>query len=411
MATSRSVLPEPLTAVLALRATSTEAPAEVVRVLGTIPFFGKKHTGGAPTHSRFDSAASSGGGSGGGGRFQNFRSSRPAPTISEDGFETYTGGRRHRGGGGGGGSGGPSRGGYAPRSTEHGHSHSHGHGHGAYTHPIVGGAGVPSTTIVRPTPVPPTVTEEAVPVAAAEASPLFSSSALRSTGDIADRMLARVKGKINRMGNSTYDATKVFMQQILSSDDTDFLDELMKYIFMKASSESAYCPLYARLLHELGDEFPHFRVIINTIFRDYIGAFKEVETEEPDAADESYKAFVESQERKRGRRGYSQFVAELVKLGEVDRADFAVLLQQIVAVIEAQYTSADKTLVCEEYIDCFAKMCNSASAILRTADYSADLIARLAAISGKSKADSPGISNKARFALMDLSDAAARGWR
>ncbi len=240
---------------------------------------------------------------------------------------------------------------------------------------------------------------------------LFSSSAMRGSGDVADRMLARVKGKINRIGNSTYDGTKVFMQQILTSDDTDFLDELMKYIFMKASSESAYCALYAKLLHELGDEFPHFRVIINTIFRDYIGAFKEVETEEPDAADASYKAFVESQERKRARRGYSQFVAELVKLGEVNSADFANMLQQIVVVIETAYTSADKTLVCEEYIDCFAKMCNSASAILREADYAPALVARLGAISGKSKAESPGISNKARFALMDLVDASSRGWR
>lgn len=234
---------------------------------------------------------------------------------------------------------------------------------------------------------------------------------MRGSGDVADRVLARVKGKINRIGNSTYDATKVFMQQILSSDDTDFLDELMKYIFMKASSESAYCALYAKLLHELGDEFPHFRVIINTIFRDYISAFKEVAMEEPDAADASYKAFVESQERKRARRGYSQFVAELVKLGEVDKTDFANLLHQIVDVIEAEYTVADKTLVCEEYIDCFAKMCNSASAILREADYAPALVARLGAISGKSKTDSPGISNKARFALMDLVDASARGWR
>ena len=395
MATSRSILPEPLTAVLALRATSKEAPAEVGRALAAIPFFGKKHSGAAPTTSRFD------GGGAGGGRFQNFRSSRPAPTVSEDGFETYSGRRAHRGGGGG-----AHR--DAPRTSDHGRSG------GGYTQPIVGGAGHPASAIVRPTPVPAVaeVSPAASEPAAAAAAPasLFSSSALRGSGDVADRMLARVKGKINRIGNTTYDATKVFMHQILSSDDTDFLDELMKYIFTKASSESAYCPLYARLLHELGDEFPHFRVIINTIFRDYIGAFKEVEAEEPDAADESYKAFVESQERKRARRGYSQFVAELVKLGEVDRADFAVLLHQIVAVIEAEYTSADKTLVCEEYIDCFAKMCNSASAILRTADYSAGLIARLAAISGKSKAESPGISNKARFALMDLSDAAAKGW-
>ena len=225
-------------------------------------------------------------------------------------------------------------------------------------------------------------------------------------------MLARVKGKINRLGHGTYDATKVFMEQILSSDDTDFLDELMKYIFNKASNESAYCPLYAKLLHELGDEFPHFRTVIHTIFTDYLNVFKEVDAgTEPDPSSADYKAFVEAQERKRGRRGYSQFVAELVKLGEADVSAFTTLLRTIASVVEENHNSADKTLMCEEYIDCFATMCNSASAILRGAEWSAPLIRRLSVIAAKPKAATAGITNKARFAIMDLADAAASGWR
>jgi len=225
-------------------------------------------------------------------------------------------------------------------------------------------------------------------------------------------MLARVKGKINRLGHGTYDATKVFMQQILSSDDTDFLDELMKYIFTKASNESSYCPLYAKLLHELGDEFPHFRTVINTIFTDYINVFQQVDAgEEPDPISSDYKAFVEAQERKRGRRGYSQFVAELVKLGEADVTAFSTLLSTIVSVVEANYEAADKTLMCEEYIDCFATMCSSAAAVMRSSTWSADLVHRLSACAARPKAASGGLSNKARFAIMDLADSASSGWR
>jgi hypothetical protein len=230
--------------------------------------------------------------------------------------------------------------------------------------------------------------------------------------DVEDRMLARVKGKINRIGHSTYEPTKGFMQQILSGDDTDFLDELMKYIFSKASMEPAYCPLYAKLLHELGDEFPHFRVVIHTIFNDYINVFKEVDAgTEPNPGSADYEAFKDAQERKRGRRGYSQFVAELVKLGEADVGTFATLLTTIVAVVETSYAAAEKVLLCEEYIDCLVTMATSASGIMRSADWTAVIVRRLSEVASKPKAASAGLSNKARFAIMGLADTAAAGWR
>ncbi len=224
-------------------------------------------------------------------------------------------------------------------------------------------------------------------------------------------MLARVKGKINRIGFSTYEPTKVFMQQILSSDDTAFLDELMKFVFTKASVETTYCPLYAKLIHELGDEFPHFRVIVNALFRDYITAFAHVDAgTEPDPGSDDYEAFKAAQERKRARRGYSQFVAELVKLGEVEVPAFASLLTEIVSVIEAHHTVAEDTLMCEEYIDCLAMMCTNASTILNGATWSPQIAARVTTLARKPRAEVPGLTNKARFALMDLADAAARGW-
>lgn len=247
------------------------------------------------------------------------------------------------------------------------------------------------------------------PVAVSDTSVAKFSSAGVKAMDVEDRMLARVKGKINKIGHSTYDATKVFMEQILSSDDTEFLDELMKYVFQKAATESSFCPLYARLIHELADEFTHFRTVMINLFRDYTAIFSEVTTA-PDPGTESYKAFVEAQERKKFRRGYSQFVAELVKMGEVDKIAFANLIQQIVTVLETIHSDATNTLLCEEYIDCLANMCKSASGILREASWSSDVKDRLAALLAKPKTSVPGFTNKGRFALMDLVDAANRGW-
>jgi hypothetical protein len=247
-------------------------------------------------------------------------------------------------------------------------------------------------------------------VSSAETVPKFSSQAVKAVADTEDRILARVKGKINKIGHSTYDATKTFMQQILDSTEIEFLDEFMKFVFMKAATESAFCPLYARLLHELADEFTHIRTVMNKIFQDYTAIFTEVEGV-PDVGTEDYKAFVEAQERKKWRRGYSQFVAELVKCGEADKDAFGVLIQQITRVLETSHSNAEKTLVCEEYIDCLSNMCTSASAILSASEWAVDIKARLAALVKKPRSEIPGLTNKGRFALMDLVDFAERGWK
>jgi len=240
--------------------------------------------------------------------------------------------------------------------------------------------------------------------------PKFSSAAVKSTGETEDRILAKVKGKINKLGPMNYEATKTFMQQILDSDETEFLDEFMKFIFQKAATESTFCPLYAKLLHELADQFTHLRTVMTNLFRDYTAIFVEVETA-PDVGTDDYKAFVEALERKKFRRGYSQFVAELVKLGEADLDAFSELVQQIVSVLEASYTFPAKTLICEEYIDCLANMCTSAPKILSNASWSDGVKGRLQQITKIPRSDAPGLTNKGRFALMDLVDFANRGWK
>jgi len=270
--------------------------------------------------------------------------------------------------------------------------------------------------VTRPTPVaaaPAPVSTAPIPPAPSEpevSGPKFSSAAVKATGETEDRILAKVKGKINKLGPMNYDATKTFMQQILDSEETEFLDEFMKFIFQKAATESTFCPLYAKLLHELADQFTHLRVVMTNLFRDYTAIFVEVETA-PDVGTEDYKAFVEALERKKFRRGYSQFVAELVKFGEADLDAFTELIQQIVTVLEQSYKSPAKTLVCEEYIDCLANMCNSAPKILSNASWSGGVKERLQTLTKIPRSDAPGLTNKGRFALMDLVDFANRGWK
>lgn len=433
-----TVLPEKVQAALSMRGASHTVPADVEAALRGIPFFSAAlppSSGGGGGARRFggfassSSAPMSGGGSAG----------RPRAAPSEDGFETYHNNRRRNDGGT-----------WRPRpvappaSTT---SRTH-YGTPSIVRPPPKSAfaqmaelEAPAPAPMPPTPAMPPVSEERpvggagfappapapAPAIARQLTPSeediattaapkkWSSAALRASTAVEDRMMMRVKGKVNRLGNTTYDATKVFMQQILSSDDTEFLDELMKFLFSKASLETRYCPLYARLIHELADEFPHFRVVLRRIFTDYITTFAEVDAGvEPDPGSDDYEAFKVAQERKRGRRGYSQFVAELVKLGEVDVADFSALLAQILSVVEAKSTDPACQLMCEEYIDCFASMCHSASGILgarANASWTGALRARIDAVAAKPAASLAGFTSKARFAMMGLSDYAKAGWR
>ena len=381
-------LPDKVLAALELRSSPTcLCPADVESVLSSISFFRK--TGAAPSAvpgARFGvlTGASSGGGRGfprtGGGGWRGGEA--PSQNVDGDGFQVWTG--RHR------------KDRIIPHATSHYERKEDAHPRAPAPAPAAGGAGALAPS----------------PASAAEESAVakFSSAAVKTGVDMEERLLARVKGKINKIGFSTYDATKAFMQQILDSDETGFLDELMKFVFQKAATESTFCPLYAKLLHELADEFGHLRVVMHALFNDYTAIFSEMDTA-PDVGTEDYKAFVEAQERKKFRRGYSQFVAELVKLGEADVDSFRKLIFQIVSVLEESFANPDRTLTCEEYIDCLANMCTSASNILSAASWSADIVTRLDKIVKKPRSESPGLSNKGRFAVMDLLDFAKRGWK
>jgi hypothetical protein len=430
-ATFRASFPDQLKVVLDSRSTipASACPADVISAMSKLSFFSAPISSASRFAGRLNTGASVEGG-GGGNRFSHLHgSSTWRPTQSnnsaggaggagggggdDDGFQTYTR-RRGVGGGGnnntnrhyGGGKPGSWGGGGHGKYWNGSHGGSKSSHHSAATSSTSAAPVVTSTVSAASASAPDTTS-----VSSDSSAIAFSSAAIKAHVATEERILAKVKGKINKIGPSTYEATKVFMQQILDSDETDFLDDFMKFVFQKAATESAFCPLYARLLHELADEFTHLRSVMCTLFHDYTKIFSEVEHVAPDPSSESYKEFVEAQERKKFRRGYSQFVAELVKQGEVDLEAFRTLIFLIVSVIDGSHSDAGKTQLSEEYIDCLSNMCRSASPILIVNSWSADLLDRLAAFVSKPASSLPGFTPKARFALMNLVDYGRRGWK
>ena len=258
----------------------------------------------------------------------------------------------------------------------------------------------------------PPATATVATAVAAKAAPVgvFSAATLRVGVSSATRVAQRTKGKLNRMGFGNYDDTKASMREMLDGDEVDFLDDILAYAFEKAATESFYCALFAKLLHELSTEFPHFKSAMRKLFDDYTSIFSEG-VAEPERDTAAYKEWLKAQETKKFRRGYSQFVAELVKLGAADGDAFSRMLQNSVAVLEASAMNPEKTFLCEEYGDCLATMCYAAPALLSAAPWAPDFVRRLDALSGgEVKTRSPGFSARGFFALKNLVDFAKKGW-
>ena len=217
-----------------------------------------------------------------------------------------------------------------------------------------------------------------------------------------------IKDKLNKLSITNYDSIRDFLFEILDAGDTEeFLADFMKLIFHKAADSIglSYCPLYARLLHELSSKYGFIQIEINAIYSRFLHVFNEVS----DAGNEDMELFRQRNSEKKYRIGYSQFITELLKYeGIISDTDYVNTVSTITAQMSKLVYSEEKRATVEEYADCFAKMIK----ILRTApDVWKRLLPKIiescdADLKGLTviSADKPGLSNKTRFAIMSIQD-------
>ena len=207
----------------------------------------------------------------------------------------------------------------------------------------------------------------------------------------------RIRDKMNKFSPMTYDATKAWLSELLNSDETDFLTDFITLVFEKAAAEEPFCALYARLITELCAGFPHLITELRRIFGEFMAIFAEA-AEEPDVGAAEYKAFIALRERKAHRRGYATFVGEIAKLKVLTAEDITRTCNVILDGLMTAKTSAEKGMLCEEYADCLTRLVKSCLDLIRPS--AAPLVARVKVAMERSE----GLTNKARFALMDITD-------
>jgi len=231
-------------------------------------------------------------------------------------------------------------------------------------------------------------------------------SSIVSDKKVEDRIIGHIRSKLNKFSANNYDSVKSFLEQIMSSGETEFISEFMDLLFTKAASEEAYCELYARLLLELTDKFPHLRTEIKAIYENFIGIFIEAR----DVADQStsdYKKFLEAQEKKKFRKGYSHFLAEIYNKGLLPVDAIETTITIIMTSLGKLEQDASNTLLVEEYVVSLTKivLTITEAKVAPIPPYLVNLLDKLNTILKKPKAETSGYTSKARFSIMDIVDA------
>jgi hypothetical protein len=231
-------------------------------------------------------------------------------------------------------------------------------------------------------------------------------SSIVSDKKVEDRIIGHIRSKLNKFSHNNYDAVKSFLEQIMNSGETEFISEFMDLLFTKAASEEAYCELYSRLLLELTDRFPYLRTEIKTIYENFIGIFMEAR-DVADQGSSDYKKFLEAQEKKKFRKGYSHFLAEIYNKGLLPSDAIEITVAAIMSSLDKLEQDASNTLLVEEYVVSLTKIVLTINEAKTgpIPPYLVNLIDRLNQILKKPKTETPGYTSKARFSLMDIVEA------
>ena len=236
---------------------------------------------------------------------------------------------------------------------------------------------------------------------ASSAIPRYGNRA-RTDVTVEERMMDRIRDKMNKFSEITYDATYTWLTQLLNSGETEFLTGFITLVFEKAAEESHICALYARLIAELCTSFPHLGTELRRIFGEFIAVFDDA-ADEPEVGSAQYEAFVAQRKRRQYRQGYASFIAESARRGALTSTDVFTTAHHILAGLETTRRDEVKKHLTEEYADCLKGLIRGCKDLLRTDR--AEMFRLVARIGeAKVRTDAPGLTNKARFALMDLEE-------
>ena len=245
----------------------------------------------------------------------------------------------------------------------------------------------------------------------------YVSKFKKTTGKVEDTILNTILlGKLNKFSEPNYNEIKEFITHIIDSGQTDMMKCFMNIVFEKAASEEIFCPLYARLLSELSTQYPVLLTEMENLFSEYMKIFEEI----ADSSSETYNELCKRNVEKKYRRGYSQFLTELIKHNSIDTATFMKTITTIITQIELNLCTIESIKLNEEFADCLMKIMKAIKTNLPAEEeqdethiyqirtiLKRDMIDRIQPLTLRHP-DYLGVSNKARFTFLDIYESIQR---
>ena len=246
----------------------------------------------------------------------------------------------------------------------------------------------------------------------------YVSKFKKSAEKVEDTILNTIiLGKLNKFSEQNYPEIKEFITHIIDSGQTDMIKCFMKLVFEKAACEEMFCPLYAKLLSELSARYPVLLTEMATLYSEYMEIFEEV----IETSAENYNEMCKRNVEKKYRRGYSQFLAELIKHAVVDTETFMKIVTKIITQVENNMLKKEASKVNEEYADCLMKIMKAIQKGDTSTTYDSDsddetsqnkiedirqnlkgdVSARIKPLTARIS-ENIGLSNKARFTFLDI---------
>lgn len=236
----------------------------------------------------------------------------------------------------------------------------------------------------------------------------YVSKFTNSSSAVEDKILNQViLNKLNKFSAANYNEIVEFLEQVLNSDEKEFLHDFMSLVFKKASSEPTFCPLYARLIAELSVKYPFLKNDLADLYTKYMTIFEEVSEEECNG----YEQFVQRNREKQHRLGYSQFLGELTIRGVLEIDQLKTLYFKIMDAIREQASKGEtKQMLVEEYVDCLVRMTSAiqkggtTKLIEIRNQLRSSCESTLEVILATRSTQFPGLTKKSSFAIMDCLD-------
>jgi len=239
----------------------------------------------------------------------------------------------------------------------------------------------------------------------------YISKFKKSSEKVEDTILNTILlGKLNKFSQPNYNEIKEFITHIIDSGQTDMIKCFMKLVFEKAASEEVFCPLYAKLLSELSIGYPVLLTEMANLYTQYMEIFDEISE---DNTSETYNELCKRNVERKYRRGYSQFLAELIKHDVIDAETFMKSITKIIGQVEANRARPDSIKLNEEFADCLMKIMKAIWTDADSDDESenkiqtirttlkTEIAARIQPLSVRDP-EALGLSNKARFTFLDI---------